>query len=79
MYVGVFCIVYFVWKSIITLSLNRKEVKTMKKVLNVITKFSAVMAPMALMLATMTANSTCFFYSYQPEVPQKLIKKTEND
>lgn len=50
----------------------------MKKVLNVVLKISAGLAPMALVLATMTANSTCYFYTYQPKVPKKLMKD-END
>lgn len=44
-----------------------------------IIKLTSRLAPMALVLATLTANSTCFFYTYQPKVPQKLIKKSEND
>lgn len=47
----------------------------MKKFFNVIVKLSTGLAPMALMLATMTANSTCYFYTYQPDVPAKLITK----
>ncbi|MBE5938506.1 MAG: cyclic lactone autoinducer peptide [Lachnospiraceae bacterium] len=33
------------------------------------------LATLALVLATVTANSTCFFYSYQPKIPEKLIRK----
>lgn len=39
-----------------------------------ITKSTEVVAPLALALAVMTANSTCFFFTYQPEVPESLKK-----
>jgi len=38
-------------------------------------KSSMGLAALALVLATVTANSTCFFYSYQPKIPEKLIRK----
>lgn len=47
----------------------------MKSILKCFTKFSAHFAPLALVVATVTANSTCFFFSYQPEVPAKLACK----
>ena len=31
-----------------------------------------MLAPLAMALAVVTVNSTCFFYTYQPEVPEKL-------
>ena len=39
--------------------------------------FGGTMAALALVVATMTANSTCFWLSYQPEEPEevKMLKK----
>lgn len=42
----------------------------------ILVKISSIIAPIVLQLATLTANSTCFFYSYQPKVPD-LIKKND--
>lgn len=42
------------------------------RVKTVFTKLSKIVAPLALTLAVMTANSTCFFLSYQPEEPKCL-------
>lgn len=41
---------------------------------SILVKASGLIAPLALKLATVTANSTCYFYSYQPKVPKKLKK-----
>lgn len=41
-------------------------------------KLSAVVAPLALALAVLTANSTCFFLSYQPDEPAKMCEMTEH-
>lgn len=48
-----------------------------KKICSFITRFGATMAALALVVATMTANSTCFWLSYQPEEPEevKMLKK----
>jgi cyclic lactone autoinducer peptide len=35
-------------------------------------KMSKMVAPLALALAVLTANSTCFFLSYQPNEPERL-------
>lgn len=42
--------------------------------LSIISKAGKITAPLALALAIMTANSTCYFFSYQPDVPQGLEK-----
>lgn len=39
-----------------------------------INKISKYAAPFALALAIMTANSTCFFFTCQPDVPKSLDK-----
>lgn len=44
------------------------------KLSNLISKTSRLVAPFALALAIMTANSTCYFFSYQPDVPKGLDK-----
>lgn len=49
----------------------------MKLVKNAFVQLSAVVAPLALMLAVLTANSTCFFLSYQPDEPAKMRQMTE--
>lgn len=51
----------------------------MKKFAEKIVKLSAKLAPLALVLATVTANSTCYFFSYQPDVPKKLMNQNEDD
>ena len=48
--------------------------KTISKVIGSITKFSA---PLALALAIMTENSTCFCFTYQP-TPPACLKKYRN-
>ena len=53
----------------------KEEIKPMKnKLFNLISKTSRLVAPFALVLAIMTANSTCYFFSYQPDVPKGLDK-----
>lgn len=37
-------------------------------------KLSSVVAPLALALAVSTANSTCWYYTYQPKAPAGLSK-----
>lgn len=39
-------------------------------------QLSAVVAPLALALAVLTANSTCFFLSYQPDEPANMRQLT---
>jgi cyclic lactone autoinducer peptide len=54
---------------------KQEETTQMKnKIANMINKSSKIIAPFALALAIMTANSTCFFFSYQPDVPKSLDK-----
>ena len=52
-----------------------------KKICSFITRFGGTMAALALVVATMTANSTCAWLAYQPEEPEeagfsRLAKKT---
>ena len=44
-----------------------------KKICSVITRFGGTMAALALVVATMTANSTCAWLAYQPEEPEEGI------
>lgn len=48
-----------------------------KKICSFVTRFGSTMAALAFVVATMTANSTCFWLSYQPEEPEevKMLKK----
>lgn len=41
----------------------------MKVIKRVFIRLSAVAAPLALAMAFLTASSTCFFLSYQPDEP----------
>lgn len=41
----------------------------MKKIKNTLLWMTAFLAPLALELAYMTADSVCFFLSYQPDEP----------
>lgn len=50
----------------------RKKDYNMKKCKKLLLKCSRMLAPLAMALAVVTVNSTCFFYTYQPEVPEKL-------
>lgn len=42
------------------------------KVMNIIAKIMCSAAAMALVVAVANANSTCLFWSYQPDVPECL-------
>lgn len=42
--------------------------------LSIISKAGKITAPLALALAIMTANSTCYFFTHQPDVPRSLDK-----
>ena len=44
----------------------------MIKVHSMFIKSAALMAGLAIMLATFNVNSTCLFLSYQPDVPEEL-------
>lgn len=44
----------------------------MKTRKNTLHMMSAFFAPLALALAFLTSNSTCFFLSYQPDEPSNL-------
>jgi len=37
-------------------------------------KYGAVVSALALVLATVTANSTCYYFSHQPDEPEGLMK-----
>lgn len=43
------------------------------KIMNVIAKVMSSTAALALMVAVANANSTCVFWSYQPDVPEELM------
>lgn len=43
------------------------------KLMNIIAKIMGSAAAMALVVAVANANSTCVFWSYQPDVPEELI------
>ncbi|MBM6897685.1 cyclic lactone autoinducer peptide [Pseudoflavonifractor capillosus] len=45
--------------------------------MNLVTKSARVIAALAFMLATWNANSTCIFWSYQPDLPEELIEKDD--
>lgn len=51
---------------------KRKKDDIMQNCKKIVLKFSGMLAPLAMALAVVTVNSTCFFYTYQPEVPAKL-------
>ena len=44
------------------------------KILSLINEASKFVAPLALSLAIMTANSTCYCFTYQPDMPKSLDK-----
>lgn len=46
----------------------------MKKLGTLLMCWSKVIAPMALMVATLTSNTTCVFFSHQPNVPPAMDK-----
>lgn len=41
----------------------------MKKIKDAVIRIFSCCAPLALSLAIMTSNSTCLFFSYQPDEP----------
>ena len=43
------------------------------KLMNIITKIMSSVAAMTLVVAVANANSTCVFWSYQPDVPEELL------
>lgn len=43
------------------------------KLMNIVPKIMSSVAAMALAIAIMNANSTCLFWSYQPDVPDELM------
>ena len=46
----------------------------MMKLKTVLVRVSQIVASAAMALAVLTVNSTCYFYSYQPDIPQALKK-----
>lgn len=42
------------------------------KVVNIISKIMSSAAALALVVAVANANSTCLFWSYQPDLPDEL-------
>ncbi len=47
----------------------------MKNVIpNLLTKTAKMIAPLVLALAVSTANTTCLFFTYQPEEPESMKK-----
>ena len=44
----------------------------MTKIHSIFSRYAALMAGLAIMLATVHVNSTCLFMSYQPDVPEEL-------
>lgn len=45
-----------------------------RKVRNALFKLSGLAASVALLFAISSVNSTCVFMSYQPDVPEELLK-----
>ena len=44
------------------------------KVRNALVKMSSLAASVAMLLALTSVSSTCIFMSYQPDVPEELLK-----
>ena len=44
------------------------------KLFKIVNRAGEIVAPLALAMAIMTANSTCYFFSYQPDLPKSLDK-----
>ena len=42
-----------------------------------IVKFSKIVATFTLVLAVVTVNATCFFFSHQPDIPDSLKKRND--
>lgn len=43
-----------------------------KKIAQFVTKFGGTMAAFAVMVASLTANSACFWLTHQPEEPDEI-------
>lgn len=43
------------------------------KIMSIVTKIMSSAAALALMIAITNSNSTCVFWSYQPDVPEELM------
>lgn len=43
------------------------------KFMNIVSKIMGSAAAMALVVAVANANSTCVFWSYQPDMPEELM------
>ncbi len=43
------------------------------KIMSIVTKIMSSAAALALMIAIANSNSTCVFWSYQPDVPEELM------
>lgn len=43
------------------------------KIMNIVAKVMSSAAAMAILVAVANANSTCVFWSYQPDVPEELM------
>ena len=43
------------------------------KIMSIITKIMSSTAALALLIAVANSNSTCVFWSYQPDVPEELM------
>ena len=43
------------------------------KVMNIVAKIMSSAAAVALVVAVANANSTCLFWSYQPDLPKELM------
>ena len=45
-----------------------------RKLTTMARRLSSIAAPLALALAVVTANSTCWWFTYQPDVPDTMKK-----
>lgn len=53
---------------------ERKGFKMKAKMMNVYGVFAAAFAAAAMMMTTLVANSTCIYFSYQDELPERARK-----
>ena len=53
---------------------ERKGFKMKAKMMNVYGVFAAAFAAAAMMMSTLVANSTCIYFSYQDELPERARK-----
>ena len=67
-------IVFFLLYTIILQYTLKLEGNLMKSIKTAVANCLAVIAPLALALAIMTANSTCFVFTHQPTPPSCLAK-----